>query len=194
MPAHSADLVFVPWLRNPFLKWQLHLWECSHRTLFTCNDFQYLPRRKAITKCCCKAHQLSYKNSQSSAVSGSALAQTRTIWQIQLFTAHSLALLMPTVKTPAPSLKHHFFNGKCWIFFPFFSCPPFFLLIVIDHGEQIIQSGKLISICCPVGKPLAVHSWKLSVLMDVSLPKSERLNKTSVCNFWVTQHTEGFFC
>lgn len=69
-------------------------------------------------------------------------------------------------------------------FFSFFlSLILFFLLIVIDHGEQIIQSGKFISSCCPVGKPLAVHSWKLSVLMDVSLPESERLNKTSLCNF-----------
>lgn len=175
MPAHSADLVFVPWLRNPFLKWQLHLWECSHRTLFTCNDFQYLPRRKAITKCCCKAHQLSYKNSQSSAVSGSALAQTRTIWQIQLFTAHSLALLIPTVKTPAPSLEHHFFNGKCWIFFSLFFLPSFLFAhcdwswwtdySVWEINQHLLPSGK--ASCCPFLKAVSPHGCVIGQIRKI---------------------------
>lgn len=70
----------------------------------------------------------------------------------------------------------------------------FFLLIVTDHGEQIIQSGKFISSCCPVAKPLAVHSWKMSVPMDVSLPKSERLNRTSACNFESHRAHRRMFC
>lgn len=182
MPAHRADLMFVPWLRNPTSDSSITgsaLTEPSVPAMI----FSVSQEEKQLQNAAIKLTSSAIKVARVQLCQG-AVAHTRIIWQIQLLAAHSPALLMAMVKTPAPSLKYNLFYGKCSIFSPFFlPLPLFFLITVIDHREQIIHSGKFISSCCPVGKHLAVPSWKLSFLMDVSLPKAERLNKTSVCNF-----------
>lgn len=146
-------------------KWQLHHWECPHRVLCTCNDFQRFPRRKVVTKCCYKAHQLSYKGSQSSAVSGSCGSHKDNMTD----TAFSSPLSSPTHangKDPCTISEVQFVLWKMLDFFPFFSAPT---SILFDHcdwsqgadyslwkiHQQLLPSGK--ASCCPFLKAVIPH-------------------------------------